>query len=365
MDPEDRFNEIIEKAEGLPSGTAKVQLMEEAVRLADTMRNEQLAFESRYELTSAAQFGGRPDIALVSFVWCLAYMDAHRDEVEPWQVLWQYKWVVNGAAAFPDIPRDRIDSLFEDMVKRHKEYGSTLHAAHQIRRDMALAMHDPALAKSHDTIFRQLKRDDLSNCKACVPDANIDYHSYFGDDEAAIAEAREIVRGRVSCGEVPHRTYPKLMMCHLRLRNYDEAMKYHKLAYPMIRDNPSFLEHQGACIAFLAVTGNFNRMTALLSRHTPMALEHPDQLERFRFYNCVKLALEIASEANKELTWSVPTAISTTPDPFSIGVWLDNELYTTAAKFDARNGNKGFENAISQMAKYRELCHRLPYKTSE
>jgi tetratricopeptide (TPR) repeat protein len=356
------YDALVEKADGLPHGPTQIALLEEAVAIADNLRDEDLGAQARYQLTTAAQFGGRPDLSIVAFTWNLAYMDRHKDEVDESRILWQYKWVVNGAASFPDIPKPQIDSLFDDMVKRHKAFGSTLHAAHQIRRDMAINMHDPALAKQHDTIFRKLKRDDLSNCKACVPDANMDYLAYFGDDEAAIGEAKEIVRGRISCGEVPHRTYPKLMMCHLRLRQHDEAMRFFKLAYPMIRENPSFLEYHGACIAFMALTGNFNRTASMLSRHVPMALAHPDLIEQFRFWNYARLAVSLAIEAGKTLTWSIPAQITSSNDPMALSVWLDNEAATLAERFDRRNGNKGFEKAFEAIDDYRKLVKRIPYK---
>jgi hypothetical protein len=365
MDPAEEFVLVLEQAESLPYGPTKVALMEQAVSLADAMQDDQLAYETRMQLTQAAQFSGRPDLSIVTFSRCLAHYDKNPEKLEYYSVLWQYKWVVNGLAAFPDVPRSQIEELFADMTRRFQEYGSTMHAIHQIRRDIAEVMCDKAIAKEHDAKFRKLRRDDLSNCKACVPDANITYMLFLGDDEAAINEAKPILSGKMTCAEVPHRTYSKLIMPYLRLGEVEKAMKYHKLGYPMIQDNPSFLEYFGTHMAFLALTGNFNRMTTLFNRHIALSLTHPDLCERFRFFNFTKLALDVATEAGKNLTLKVPKEISQEGSMDSIAIWIDNELYTLADRFDKRNGNDGFHQAIRKMQKDKKYAERFPFKASE
>ena len=360
-----KFFEVARQAEEAPKGNGKVALWEEAVALADTLQDDDAAYNARMQLTDAAQFSGRPDISFVSFSWCLAYFDRHAEEVDPTMILWHYKWMVDTLPRFPDAPKAQIAAMFEDITARFLAQGSTLHAVHQIRRDVATTMHDARAAKAADKKFRLTKRDDLSNCKACVQDAEVSYALYLQDDDGAIAAARPILKGRMTCGEVPHRTHAKLLFPHLRRGEPEEAMNHLKVGYPLIRSNPTFLGYHGGCAAFLALTGNLGRAAQLLTRHLPMALEHPEPDERFRFYNAAKLALELILESPRPPKVTVPAGVSADGSVEALDIWMDNELYTLAEKYDARNGNSGYMDSIAEMQANRELKTRLPYKPGE
>lgn len=365
MDPRDDFERLIDEAEGLPHGVAKVALLEEAVRVADALRDPEAALAARMELTQAAQFGGRPDLALVSFSWCLAHYDRHADDLDPTLILWHFKWVVNGLAAYPEVPRVQIEALFADMTRRYKAHGSTLHAVHQIRREVAQAMFDTRRAKAAHKKFLTAPTDHLSNCQACVQDAGVSYALYAGDDGAAVAAAGPILKGKMSCAEVPHRTYAKLLLPHLRRGEVALAMRYHKVGYPLIQANPSFLEYQGQHLAFLALTGNHARAATLFNRHLPQALTHPDAAERFRFYCAAKLSHDLMNEVPRPPKIRVPREVHPDGAAGAVGAWLDNELHTLAERFDARNGNKGYRRDIAATQAQRRYQAKYPYRVAE
>src|SRR2546423_171783 len=97
--------DILGEAEELDEGPGQIALTEEAVRLADTHGDDIWGYNARMQLTKAATFGGRPDVALVSFTWCLARYDREPDLFDTHQLFWHYKWVVQHVDKFPTIPR--------------------------------------------------------------------------------------------------------------------------------------------------------------------------------------------------------------------------------------------------------------------
>jgi len=360
-DAEARYFEVAGRAEEAPNGGAKVAMCEEAVRLADAMRDDETAFEARMQLTNAAQFGGRPDVAFVSFSWCLAYADQRPDEIEPRRILWHYKWMAGSLPNFPDVPRSQIAALMADLTRRFRAQGSTLHAVHQIRRDTALTMYDTRAARAAHKKFLQTERDELSNCKACVQNADVSYQIEQGDDEAAEAAARPILKGKMSCTVVPHTTYGKMLLPYLRLGNPAEAMRCHKVGYPLVRANPAFLTYHGQHMALLALTGNNGRAAQLLNRHLPTALECPMPDQCFRFYRDAVVTLEIFEGSPRPPIVRVPPGVPGDGTPAALRAWLNDGLATLAARFDARNGNSGYTDDIAATQGDLALATKFPY----
>ena len=358
------FFAVADQAEDAPKGPAKVELWQQAVAAADTLNNETLGYEARMRLTDAAQFSGRPDVAFVAFSWCLAYSDRHPELEDPSRLLWHYKWMVDTLPRFPDVPKAQIEAMFADFTGRYLARGSTLHAVHQIRRDAAATMHDVAAAAAADRLFRKTRRDHLSNCDACVQDAEVAYRLFLGDDAAALKAAAPILRGRLTCGEVPHRTYPKLLLPHLRRGDPEAAMALHKVGYPMVKSNPTFLGFQGLHAAFAALTGNHGRAAQILGRHLPTAPGHPEPDERFRFYNAARLTVDLLLATPRPPEVKIPPAIAADGSLGAFAAWLDAELSTLAAKYDARNGNDGYACDIARMQAVKQFATRCPFKAT-
>lgn len=91
-------------------------------------------------MIDAATFGGRPDILLAAFPWCLAEHDRDPDRFDLKDLLWKYKWVVGNIVEFPHISREQIESMLANMSERFEKAGSTLHAVHQSRQDILADM---------------------------------------------------------------------------------------------------------------------------------------------------------------------------------------------------------------------------------
>ena len=356
MDPRDQIVELLDRAAGLPEGPTQIAVCEEAVRLADAARDDEAQFHARKKLTQAAVFGGSPDVAMVSFAWCLARSDADPEAFPEAELLWQYKWLVENGPFFVRIPRAQIGALFSDMARRFAAHGSNLHPAYQMRRDVAKTMGDLDLARVMDAKFRTVKPDRLSNCAACVLDGTVEYHIALGDDEAAVKAAKPALAGRVVCGEVPHRTHAYVLLPLLRLGKPDAAADSHRAGYRLTRDNPKFVGHNGLHLAYLALTGQYGKAAKLVSRHLPEATATPADAWRFDFYAAARLLVDRVTAAGVDPDVKLPDAVGSPDGPErwpTLGAWLVAELDTLSAAFDARNGNDWY---AVQRGRWRELA---------
>lgn len=357
--PADDVDRLLAEAEPLEDGPAKVALIDEAVRIADSHLDDDLAFRARFELIQAASFAGQPDLMLVAFSWCLSKYDSDPKRFDTdgdveFHLLWRYKWVVGQMPDFPQFGKPQIHEMAADMKARHKAWGSTLHAYYDQCEDMAMTFDDkPAAVEAHKK-FVKTKRDSLSNCPACVQDQLIRYHNFCGRPEQAIAAAEPILKRNLTCNSVPHRTYGRLLNILFKVGDLDTAMGYHKIGYPMVARKPGMIGNVDDHIRFLALTGNLDRGAKLFARHLPTALASTCPNTRYGFLRECRLLLHRLGEAGIA---TIPVRMpadhplhrdggkASVPDVFA---WLDAEAKALAAAFDARNETTGCMNALAR-----------------
>jgi hypothetical protein len=352
---------LCNEGDGLPHSPAKVAVLEEAVRLADTHSDTAAGFMARRSLISAAIFSGMPERALVAFSWCLAQCDRDPTQFDEGELLWEYKWITDYGCYFSEISRQQIEQLLDDMAQRHQKAGSTLHAVYQIRRDAAVRMGDRAAAEAAHARFQKTPRDWLSNCRACVAHEDVAYYAFLGDPAQAVNEAAQVLSGKLKCAEEPHRTYPIVLEPLLRLGRPAEAMTYHHRGYRLIVGNPpEFIPYFGQHITFLTLTGNLPRAVTLVETHLGSALQSRVAAYRFEFFLAARILIDQLVETGAANTpIRQPDGSS---DAVALAGSLDTELADLAARFDARNGNDMFARRINGRAELQELRTPWPLK---
>jgi len=273
---------------------------------------------------------------------------------------------------FPQISRKQIDDMLADMETRFEEAGSTLHAVFQQKRDVLMSMGDFEGAAEANEQLAQTDRDWLSDCKACIADTEVEHRVLYGEDEEALARASLILRGRLSCAEVPQRTYAQVLLPLLRLGRVDEAMSFHLKGYRQIAGNPGgFLNHIALHMNFLALTGNLAKAVKLLEKHLPAALENPSLGKRFDFYLSCRQVLDLLlGEDKKAVKLRLPSAfpLYESGGNYLIGNllgWFANQTQDLAKRFDKRNGNTFFSQKIADLEKLKKLATPFPLPSKD
>ena len=364
----EQIEELLGEAEDLDHGPVQLALVERAVELADAHNELDVSFHARMTLVEAAIFSDRPDIALVAFSWLLSKFDAEPDRFDSFQLLWSYKWILGHVANFPSIPKDRIDDLFDDMKRRYKAEGSTLHAYWSLRRDNAQTMGDKAGAKKANAKLLSTPRDHLSNCLACVQDGNVDLYAFLDDDAAAVQAAKPILSGKMACSIVPECTYAGVVLSYIRLGKPARAMECFETGYRLIGRQSTYLSQKAKYIVGLTLTDNLSRAVKLLDRHLPEALDSVDPSAEFEFYLAARLLLEkLAENGKKTVPIRIPKKMELAggdgkPAVAAIVDWLDARLKFLATAFDARNGNKSFTKRLKNFRDLFEYAKPCPLK---
>jgi hypothetical protein len=354
------------QAGALPDGRAKVALLEEAVRLADTHQDVPCAYWTRGDLVKAGTFGGQPEKALVAFTWRLAQSDRAPEQFPPEELLWEFKWVVDSLGGFPQISRQQVEDLLADMTRRYQQAGANLRPVHKLRCVLAREMCDKAAARKHFAEWVKTPRGWPSDCPACDQNHVVRFQAYLGHDESALEEARPILDGSMRCAEIPHVTLALVLLPLMRLGEAAEAMPLHQKGYRMIGRNPKFLPEAAAHLTFLTLTDNLPRAMRLLEKHLPWAQAATDLKARFEFLNAVRLLLERLTGAGKDaIRLHLPPDFPAFREDGHYEVaalrgWFDETAAELAGRFDARNGNDGFTKALRAELKLSELVQPCP-----
>jgi len=365
-DSPEKVDNLLAAADELPHGASKIALCEEAVRVADSLNDIRLAYDARQDLVEAAVFGGRSDVMLVAFTWCVAQFDRDPEAFDSYQLLWRFKWVASTLTRFPQIDRPTIENLLLDMERRYRAAGATMQPVWLKRRGAYLDMGDLEAAAEAHQHYMKAQRGDFSDCHACEVDSLVDYYFQLGKNAIGLKKANEIFQGSLACGEVPHRTHAEVLMPLLKAADAASAMHHHRVGYPMIKDNSEFGRSQAIHMAFLALTGNDARALRLLEKHIGPSFDGGDPQREFQFLRFSMLALEAIAERKKKAKLRLP-ALSPALEGEKEFVLVDlatefrRLALEHAGRYDERNDNDYHTRLVEETSTWKKYATPMSF----
>jgi hypothetical protein len=363
----EHIEEVHDEAMLLDDGPTKLALLEECVRIADTHHDVVVGDGIRGDLIKTATFAGAPEKALVAFSWRLAQCDRDPEEFDEASLLWEYKWIADSLGGFPQISRQKIEEMLEDMTRRYQRCGASLRPIHKLRCTLALDMCDRKAARTHFMLWKRTARAWPSDCTACDQNSMVRFAAATGKDEQALELAQPILKGSMSCAEIPHATLAHVLLPLVRLEREGEAMPLHHRGYRLVSNNRKFLPEIAEHLVFLVLTDNLPRAVKLLEKHLEWALAATDLKARFDFYNAVRFLLaQLAVAGRDRMRLKLPHFPARQEygeyEIAALRKWFDDEASALAAKFDARNGNDGFAAALRNIRRWKKLIRPYPLR---
>lgn len=331
--------DLLEQAEDMPYGPARTDRCEEAVRIADSSNDEQLAYDARIALIESAVFGGSPQKAIVAFAWCVAKSDADPErfpERDGWgtDLLWMHKWVAGQVHAYPQITREQVNSALDDMEQRYTRHGLSLRPLHQLRMHAALEMDDDLeVAHEHFRKWQWAKRDAYADCQACETHSAMEFYIKRGQHERAFDTARPLLEGRQACAEVPHHTYAMLLISARALGRSEESEHLHRVGLPMVRENPDFVRHLALHVDHLVLNGRIDEAAPLVTKMLGWIRNTQDLDAHMWVFASAKLFFQKGGRVRVDAA-----------DPVK---HFDDAARAIAARFDERNGNTLISERLS------------------
>lgn len=354
---------ILAQAELLPNSPLKIEMLERAVELADSLGEESIAYQARQELISAAVFGGQPHRAFSHFEWCLAAYDRNPELDEAHLIYWIYKWMIEAAIQYPSVSQERLQSLLNDQERRYCDAGFSLRPNRGLWIRYYLQRGDLERVRELVSEWRRLARDEMSDCPACERDLHVLVLLELGETDKALQRAQPLLLGRLRCEEVPHLTVPRLLIPWVAKGHAQEAARHHEKNWRRIRGKLDFLHVGGYHAAYLAVVGKIEEALSCLEEFLPSAFKATRPQNIFEFCLAAWFVLErLPAGTDQPVRVRLPEQapisghvnLADPNDP--LRQWLVHQAKSLAQAFDTRNGTDWFSQRLHRQ---REQWHQL------
>lgn len=360
IDVRSRVKALLKEASYMKDGDDKVAVLEEAVRIADTGGDIDLQYKTREEFLHTAYFSGAVEKALVAYSWCLAQFDNNPGRFDEEKILWRYKWIVNVITDFPEITKEQIYQMLDDMAERYRRRGTGLRVVYKYRYRVEVFCGNREEAIKHYYHARSLLRNELSDCPACELDDEVNFNIYTGNDSLALRVAEPILNGYRKCSSVPHRTIAKILLPLIRLRRPADAWRYHIQGYRLIESNKLYLPYIGDHLIFLSLYGDLEKASSLLEKHYVWSEKLRNTHDRYLFYRGAWLFLDIMSESKDEVELRLPSSFplydeSHRYETKRLAGWFKQEAERIAKKFDKRNETDHLMRELEETLNLKEL----------
>jgi len=219
--------------------------------------------------------------------------------------LWKFKWIVSGVAKSSMIEKELIDEVNEAMLFYYERLELSLASYYKALMNQNIDMGDAREAKANYELWKNLAKDDMSDCEACEASDEIAYLNFAGEHEAALGLAEPILSGELSCSEVPHITYAPILFSMIALGRTWEAKTLLPKAAATIESNPRVINQIAPLIEIAVRLDERETALSLARKHSHAILDSNDDLNDLRFFIAVsafgdegdyKMALELAGK---------------------------------------------------------------------
>jgi hypothetical protein len=363
---EDQLWTLLDQTDSMPYGPGQIALVEQVVTHADALQLPRLSFAARMQATEAYVYGGQRSRSFATFAWCLAEFDRDPLAYQSSQrnLLWHFKYMIGALNRFPEVPLDRTYAVLDDMERRWRETGHSLHAVHAYRHHVASHIGDIEAAERHYAAWCAAPRDDLSDCVGCDPSSKADWLTQRGRFEEAVALAEPVLNGRLTCREQPQGILTTLMVPYLRTGRHDQARDAHRRAYRLHRPNLADLEEIASHVRLCACTGNEARAVEIVERHLGWLDRASSPWAGMFFAAASSLALRRAQDLlPDELTVFRPGHGERQAERVAAGglaAELRAHATQVAEQFDRRNGTDRVGTQVRSMLDAEPLLDYLP-----
>jgi tetratricopeptide (TPR) repeat protein len=334
---EDELWHLLAEARDMPYGAGQIALVEQVIQHADAAGVDEVRFAGRMFATHAYTHGGEPAKAFVTFSWCLGEYDrepGRRSREDERLLLWHFKYVTNALTAFPEVPLARTYAVIDDMERRYRAGGHSLHAVYRQRWGIANHVGDGDAAEEWYTRWRAAPRDQNSDCEGCDPGAKVTHLVESGRDEEAIVLAEPVLQRQLTCPEQPQSILTDLLLPYLRTGRPVEAADAHRRAYRAMRGNLADLGTIADHLMFCAWTGNETRGLEIVQRHLGWLDRSPSPWATMRFAAAAARVLDgLVAAGHGDLTVHRGTDV---PIP-ELACELAGIARDLGGRFDARN----------------------------
>jgi hypothetical protein len=336
------------------------KIAEEMISAAQLYNNLELEFDAKILYLQCCVTLDQSEEILATYPWVLAQMDNYPNRFDENSGLWAYKWVMACLTKFPHISLEQIQGALADMERRFLAFNANnVSVISYYKAVVAKATGDIEGLKFHLAAFRKLKnkRNSLGDCKACVGDSVVRAYKNAGQFEEAIEEAEPIIAKKLTCAEVPERTYPSVILSYWHLGKAEEAHLNYLKYKRFIKPNKPQLDDIADILTYLGLTNKLTKGVELFEQKFQFTLNRSALMDNFDYYLGALVLfgqLKLKKKATVKLNMPKEFELYTLDGEYTVATiydYLMEQATDVAQQFDKRNGNTFFSERIEKQLK--------------
>ncbi len=362
IDYANQVRTLLGTAEQMPYSTARLAVLEEAVRVADTHQDVGLGIAARRPFMMVARELIRGDILTAAFAWCLALYDREPQRFGGHNLLFEYRWVIGQLANLDNVTRAKLEELLGDFGRRLVAAGCSPRNLYLAQMQIAPDLGDRALAAAAVHTLPQHPRDALSYSPGWELAEEVEAELFAGDEPKALRRARPFLTDRIPERGKTDEVCARLLLPLLKRGRGTEAAALHARCFRTYRPERCYYWRYGEQLKFSALTNDVGRAVRIYTECQHAIKDFTDPLTRLHFaLDAVVLFDRLAAAGTVEIALRLPKSVPVVPDGERYAVaglreWLGREARKLAERFDARNGNAHFREQIAERAELQQLA---------
>lgn len=318
-----------------------VRLLEEAIKIADTANDVEAGYDARKLLMDATYAAGFPKKQLLAFAWMIKQYEAETIHIDEYSLMWRYKWVINNAIDFPEISKQQIEHLFEDMKQKYLNLGYSLKPYFKLRIMIAMRTGNAEEVSRSLIEWKAAKKDHMNDCPACETHNEVTLQFFHHEYQNAVDKAQALISGRQKCGEVPHLTNGMLSLAFWHLGDKEAAEERFKNGYKLSKGKADFLNANADFVLYLLATEQWQLAQEVLNTELKVLPDSENKFRQYRLYAAAAVFIQAAHQQGLTVDLVLDAAT------------IKTNAMQSAAAFDARNGNDYYSQRLAaQLAKY-------------
>ncbi len=348
------IQKILLKIEALSHPDDKINLLKQAIQIADANNDLDWGFDLRLDLILQEKDTSHCTESFPAFAWLLSTYDANPDLFNEDEFLWEYKWMAGSARRNVSISREQVESIMEDMKVRMERNGYTARGYYSIMIYWYLFIGEIDKAKEYLKLRDDTPRDRMSHCPACELDTKVEIELIEGDFDKAIATANDLITKKLTCGVMPLITFCNLTY-YLGMAGDPRAAEFFVKAEEEIaevEENDTSLLSSISDLLIYLIRNDRERAWEYFQKYADWEIGAEDAI----VFDFSRSVLPLLKEGgSKRLVMSEKLPLYRTDGLYDLSELYDyyyQKASDLARRFDERNGTNEFVKKIEEILEY-------------
>jgi tetratricopeptide (TPR) repeat protein len=344
-----QIQKLLLQRDRISSPDDRIALLKQAINIADACNDIEWGFDLRLDLIRDEKETSHCDESLPAFTWILDIYEKNPELFNEEDFLWEYKWMLGSVRRNSLISLEQIESIIEDFKTRLLRNGYSLRPYYTTKAHLAFFLDNLDDARKYIEMRNLEVRDEMSNCRACELDDDVELELRLGNFEKALTMGNSMLTKKVTCTHMPFSCYCTCVKYFQKAGDMEKAYEYFQKAETDLAElsDISQISEIGIMVRFLT---DFDKEKAwtFFEQHAHWNIDSEDYLD---FLFSVSVLPLWAGEGkrvlnvNPSLEWYRK---DNTYDLKEVYNFYYKKAKDLAERFDKRNGNSYFSEQFAE-----------------